>query len=98
MKSITQIQAEHDTKNLISSFISVIGLGQLSCKGRINFKRHSTIPLTAIITWLFEVTFSRRSLYRARPSQLFSSRTVRNVLNDGRINWQKLLCLVTIKI
>ncbi|WP_373842986.1 transposase [Limosilactobacillus sp.] len=96
MKSITQIQAEHDTKNLISSFISVIGLGQLS--RRINFKRHSTIPLTAIITWLFEVTFSRRSLYRAQPSQLFSSRTVRNVLNDGRINWQKLLCLVTIKM
>ncbi|KRM25840.1 hypothetical protein FD32_GL000627 [Limosilactobacillus panis DSM 6035] len=54
--------------------------------------------MTAIITWLFEVTFSRRSLYRAQPSQLFSSRTVRNVLNDGRINWQKLLCLVTIKM
>ena len=96
MKSINQIQAENDTKKLISSFIRLIGLGQIS--NRINFKRHSTISLTAIITWLFEVTFSCRSLYRAQPSQLFSPRTARNVLNDGRINWQKLLCLVAVKI
>ena len=96
MKSINQIQAEHDTKNIISAFIHLIGLGRLS--KRINFKRHSTIPLTAVITWLFEAIFSRRSLYRAQPSRWFSSRTARNVLNDGRINWQKLLCLVAIKM
>lgn len=96
MKSITQIQAENDTKNLISSFIKLIGLGQLSKK--VNFKRHSTISLTVIITWLFEACFSRRSMYRAQPSQHFSSRTARNILNDGRVNWQKLLCLVAIKL
>lgn len=54
--------------------------------------------MSAIITWLFEVRFSRRSLYRAQPNQSFCPRTARNVLNDGRINWQKLLCLVAIKI
>lgn len=48
MKSINQIQTEHDTKNLISSFIHLIGLGQLS--KRINFKRHSSVSLTNIIT------------------------------------------------
>lgn len=96
MKSINQIQAEHDTKNIISAFIHLIGLGRLS--KQINFKRHSTIPLTAVITWLFEAIFSRRSLYRAQPSRWFSSRTARNILNDGRINWQKLLCLVAIKM
>lgn len=96
MKSINQIQSEHDTKNIISSFIHLIGLGRLS--SQINFKRHSSISLTNIITWLFEVTFSRRSLYRAQPSHRFSSRTARNVLNDGRINWQKLLCLVAAKM
>ena len=96
MKSINQIQAKHDTKNIISAFIHLIGLGRLS--KRINFKRHSTIPLTAVITWLFEAIFSRRSLYRAQPSRWFSSRTARNILNDGRINWQKLLCLVAAKI
>ncbi len=37
-------------------------------------------------------------LYRAQPSHWFSSRTARNVLNDGRINWQKLLCLVAAKM
>lgn len=71
MKSINQIQTEHDTKNIISSFIHLIGLGQLS--KRINFKRHSSISLTNIITWLFKVTFSQRSLYRAQPSHWFSS-------------------------
>lgn len=96
MKSITQIQAKNDTKNLIFSFIKLIGLGQIS--KRINFKRRSALPLTAIITWLFEATFSRRSLYRAQPSHQFSSRTARNILNDGRINWQKLLCLVAAKM
>ena len=96
MKSINQIQAKHDTKNIISAFIHLIGLGRLS--KQINFKRHSTIPLTAVITWLFEAIFSRRSLYRAQPSRWFSSRTARNILNDGRINWQKLLCLVAAKI
>lgn len=30
MKSINQIQAEHDTKNIISAFIHLIGLGRLS--------------------------------------------------------------------
>ena len=96
MKSINQIQAKHDTKNIISAFIHLIGLGRLS--KQINFKRHSTIPLTAVITWLFEAIFSRRLLYRAQPSRWFSSRTARNILNDGRINWQKLLCLVAAKI
>lgn len=73
MKSITQIQATNDTKNLISSFIKLIGLGQPSRK--VNFKRHSTISLTVIITWLFENRFNRRFLYRAQSNRYFSSRT-----------------------
>ena len=96
MKSITQIQAENDTKSLISSFLHLIGLCQLS--KQVNFKRHSAISFTMIITWLFEARFSRRSLYRAQASPNFSPRTARNVLNDGRINWQKLLCLAAIKL
>ena len=96
MKSITQIQVENDTKSLISSFLHLIGLGQLS--KQVNFKRHSAISLTMIIAWLFEARFSRRSFYRAQASPDFSPRTARNVLNDGRINWQKLLCLVAVKL
>ena len=79
-----QIQAENDTKSLISSFLHLIGLGQLS--KQVNFKRHSAISFTMIIAWLFEARFSRRSLYRAQASPDFSPRTARNVLNDGRIN------------
>lgn len=38
--------------------------------------------------------FARRSLYRAQPDERFTPRTARNVLNESRINWQKLICLV----
>ena len=40
------------------------------------------------------VHFVRLSLFRAKNDKRFSVRTARNVLNDGRINWQKLLCLI----
>lgn len=96
MKSINQIQAENDTKNLISSFLKLIGLGSLT--KRVNYRRASSVSLTAIINWLFELRFSRLSMFRAQDNPAFSSRTARNVLNDSRINWQKLLCLVAIKI
>ena len=37
-------------------------------------------------------------MYQAKESVNFTSRTARNVMNDGRINWQKLLCLASSKI
>ena len=37
----------------------------------------------------------RQSLYRAKEAPAFTTRTVRNFLNDGRINWQKFVCLLT---
>lgn len=38
--------------------------------------------------------FQQRSLYRAEKTKHFTTRTVRNVLNDARINWQRLTCLL----
>ncbi len=35
-----------------------------------------------------------QSLYRAKETPAFTTRTVRNFLNDGRINWQKFVCLL----
>ena len=87
MNSIEQIDTENDTKSLISSFIKLIGLAKLT--KQVNFKRKSTISLTMIISWLMSVHFTRLSLFRAKDDKRFSVRTARNVLNDGRINWQK---------
>lgn len=92
MKSIEQIDTENDTKSLISSFVNLIGLPKLTKK--VNFKRRSIISLTMIASWLISVHLARLSLFRAKDGKYFSVRTVRNVLNDGRINWQKLLCLI----
>lgn len=92
MKIINHLDHENDTYSLISKFLHLIGLGKLTSK--VNFKRHSNCSLMMIISWLMSAHFARRSLQRAQPNERFSPRTARNVLNDGRINWQKLVCLV----
>ena len=96
MNSIEQIDTENDTKSLISSFINLIGLAKLT--KQVNFKRKSTVSLTMIISWLMSVHFARLSLFRAKSDKRFSVRTARNVLNDRRINWQKLLCLIAARL
>lgn len=96
MKSIEQIDTENDTKSLISSFVKLIGLPELSKK--VNFKGRSVISLTMIISWLISVPFARLSLFRAKDSKRFSVRTMRNMLNDGLINWQKRLYLICTRL
>lgn len=96
MKSIPQIDDEKDTRSLISSFTKLIGLGNLSKK--VNFKRHSLIDLVAVIVWMIKARFARKSLLRFDRPVNFTKRTGRNVLNDGRINWQKLICLAAVKL
>lgn len=96
MNNITQINSEKDTKSLISTFIKLIGLGKLSKK--VNFKRKSLVTLVMVIKWLIQSRFARKSLFRCDKPDGFSTKTGRNVLNDGRLNWQKLLCLVAVKL
>ena len=95
MKSIPQFNYEKATNSLISSFVRLIGLAQLSKKA--NFRSHSLIDLVSVIVWMIKARFARKSLLRFEPAA-FTSRTGRNVLNDGRINWQKLICLAAVKL
>ena len=99
MKSITQIDQEQDTKYLISLFLKLIGLKELS--HQVNFKRKSKFDLVWLFSYLLELRFSRHSLFRAGKKQkdrIAHTRTVRNILSDGRINWQKLLCLIAARL
>ncbi|MDF7639585.1 transposase [Lactobacillus sp. ESL0791] len=96
MKSISQINQEKDTCSLISAFAKLIGLADLSKK--VNFKRHSLVSLLMVINWMIQSRFARKSLYRFDQPAEFTSKTGRNVLNDGRINWQKLLCLAAVNL
>lgn len=95
MKSIPQFNYEKDTNSLISSFVRLISLAQLSKKA--NSRSHSLIDLVSVIVWMIKARFARKSLLRFEPAA-FTSRTGRNVLNDGRINWQKLICLAAVKL
>lgn len=63
MKSITQIDQEQDTKYLISLFLKLIGLKELS--HQVNFKRKSKFDLVWLFSYLLELRFSRHSLFRA---------------------------------
>lgn len=96
MKIINHLAPKNDTLSLIHYFLKLIGIGKIA--RHVNFKRASTITLGAVISWLMSIHFAQRSLFRAKPSEMFSTRTARNVLNDGRINWQKLVCLIAAKL
>lgn len=99
MTSITQIDQEKDAKSLIFAFLKLIGLNKLS--RRVNFKRKSKCNLIWLFSYLLELRFSRHSLFRAgknKADRATHIKTVRNILADGPINWQKLLCLTAVKL
>lgn len=92
MKIMNHLDINDKPQTIISQFLKVIDLGKIT--RHVNFKRRSTLPFATVIFWLMTVHFTRRSLYRAHPDRRSSLRTARNVLNDGRINWQKLVVLI----
>lgn len=51
-----------------------------------------------VVSWMIKARFARKSLFRCARSKEFTPKTGRNVLNDGRINWQKLVCLSAAKL
>lgn len=47
---------------------------------------------------MIKARFARKSLYHCQRAKDFIIKTGRNVLKDGRINWQKLVCLTAVKL
>ena len=92
MNIIRQKNTENELHNIVRQFTSLISLSKLA--KLVNYRRHSEISLMKIIEWLLTTKFLGRSLYRAHETPNFTSRTVRNNLNDSRINWQRLVCQV----
>lgn len=70
-------------------FSSKFGIGKII--RQVNFKRRTPINPTEFIKWLLTAIFARQSLYRAKEAPAFTTRTIRNFLNNGRINWQKFV-------
>lgn len=70
----------------------MVGFSKLST--HVYGRHHGEFSLIQIIEWLLTTKFLGRSLYRAQPNPRFTTRTVRNYLNDGRTNWQRLTCMI----
>ncbi|WP_270344756.1 transposase [Ligilactobacillus agilis] len=92
MSSINHSQENNESYFSIDTFFKQIGIGEII--HQVNFKRRTPINPTEFIKWLLTTIFVRQSLYRAKEAPAFTTRTVRNFLNDGRINWQKFVCLL----
>ena len=92
MPSINHSQENNESYFSIDTFFKQIGIVKII--RQVNFKRRTPINPTEFIKWLLTAIFARQSLYRAKETPAFTTRTVRNFLNDGRINWQKFVCLL----
>ena len=77
MKSITQTDQEQDAIFLISLFLKLIDLKELS--RRVNFKRKSKFNLVWLLSYLLELHFSRHSLFRAGKRRIQARRQMNNV-------------------
>ena len=87
MFSINHSQENNESYFSIDTFFKQFGIGKII--RQVNFKRRTPINPTEFIKWLLTAIFARQSLYHAKETPAFTTRTIRNFLNDGRINWQK---------
>lgn len=65
---------------------------------QVNTKKKKGFSFSILFSYLISTLFSGKSTYRDYVMHAdtlpFSDKTFRNLLNDGRINWQKLLLLI----
>jgi hypothetical protein len=92
MSIIEHRQEKLDLSQTIHGFSQLVGFSKLS--KHVFGRHHGRFSLLQIVEWVLTSEFLGRSLYRANPSPRFTTRTVRNYLNDARINWQRLTCMV----
>lgn len=90
---------QHSTTQIHYSFRHFSKLIHLSTiLRRANTKKTRGVQVSLLLEWLLTATFSRFSIFRADESANFSKRTVRNCLNDAKINWQRLVQLLAIHL
>ncbi|MDB7660563.1 transposase [Lacticaseibacillus rhamnosus] len=65
---------------------------------RANIHKTRGVHVTDLFEWALGTIFARYSFERANPDPRFSTKTVRNCLNDARTNWQRLVLMVAIHL
>ena len=93
-------QKTQDSDKILSSvddFYSTFNLSSAARKS--NMTKMKGIPFRVLFTYLICTIFSNQSAYRNhlmnKDELSFSDKTFRNLLNDGRINWSKFMCLLS---
>lgn len=97
MKIITQTtQTKDHYSNPVKTFFERFDLA--TCSKQANATRTKGFSFSVLFTFIVQSIFSNGSTYRFYRKQAshvpFSDKTFRNLLNDSRINWQKLLLLL----
>lgn len=89
-------QSNHDIHLKTQQFFKLVHLpGALR---QSNAQKHKGVQIPALFQFMILTIFQRFSLHRAEADPSFSKRTVRNCLNDARINWQRLVLLVAFRL
>jgi hypothetical protein len=101
MKIITQNGSHsEDLTSSIQNFYETFHLSSVAQKA--NFTKVRGVPFKILFCYLISVIFSHRSAYRDylknQDKLNFSDKTFRNLMNDGRINWQRFLLSVSQKV
>lgn len=101
MKSITRNDTH--SEGLFSSIQHFYSSFQLSSIARqANFNKLKGFSFNVLFCYLISTIFSHHSAYRNhlqnREQLAFSDKTFRNLLNDGRINWQRFLLVISQKV
>lgn len=97
MKIITQTtQTKDHYSNPVKTFFDRFDLATFSRQA--NAARTKGFSFSVVFSFIVQSIFSNGSTYRFYQKQTshlpFSDKTFRNLLNDSRINWQKLLLLL----
>jgi hypothetical protein len=97
MKSITR--NDHLSAGILASvqtFFSRFHLAQVARASHAT--KTKGVPFRVLFCYLLSTIFSNKSMYRDylkhRNQLCFSDKTFRNLLNSGKINWQKFLILL----
>jgi len=90
---------QHSSASVHHSFYKFSKLVHLSDILRsANIRKSKGVRVTLLLEWLITAVFNRYSIFRADESKSFTTRTVRNCLNDSHTNWQKLVQMLAINL
>ena len=95
------ITSNNQDKNEISSSIDIFfkrfNLSMIAKKS--NAQKSKGVPFLVLFSYLVTTIFSNRSAFRdfqlCQNNLGFSDKTFRNLLNNGKVNWQRFLILLS---